>query len=161
MKPRHTNAPALPTDILEEIAAALAPAELPMEQRSRLRARIFERLDEAAPEGTRTLRESDSAWVEIAHFIEARILRIDEAEGTHTSIMRMRPGGVVPAHRHSKAEEFIVLAGECHIGTHRLAAGDVQLSEPGSWHGPVTTRAGVLVLLRGEYPFPHPEPTPS
>lgn len=155
MKPLQPHAPTLPPEVVEELAVAMAPAELPMQQRSRMRERILERIDDAAPEGTRTLRDHESAWIEIAPFIEARILRIDAAEGTHTSIMRMRPGGVVPAHQHSKAEEFIVLAGECHIGTHRLAAGDVQLSEPGSWHGPVTTREGVLVLLRGEYPFPH------
>jgi quercetin dioxygenase-like cupin family protein len=155
MKPRHLKAATLPPWIVEELAAAVPRAELPMEQRSRMRARILERIDDAVPEGTRTLRDHDSEWIEIAPFIEARILCIDDVQGTHTSMMRMRPGGVVPAHQHSKAEEFIVLAGECHIGTHRLAAGDVQLSEPGSWHGPVTTREGVLVLLRGEYPFPH------
>ena len=52
----------------------------------------------------------------------------------------MRPGGVVPAHRHEREEEFIILEGECHIGTHKLVAGDVHIAAAGSWHEPVTTR---------------------
>jgi quercetin dioxygenase-like cupin family protein len=152
MKHRQSDS-AVPPDVIKELAMAIAPAELTMEQRARLRGRVLARADDTAPEGTRTLRARDSVWVEIAPFIEARILRIDEAEGTYTSIMRMRAGGVVPAHRHSKPEEFIVLEGECCIGTHRLTAGDVHLSEAGSWHEAVTTQEGVVVLLRGEYPF--------
>jgi quercetin dioxygenase-like cupin family protein len=74
----------------------------------------------------------------------------------HTSLMRMRPGGVIPAHRHEREEEFIILEGECYIGTHRLVAGDVHIAAAGSWHEPVTTESGVVVLLRGEYPHPNP-----
>ena len=62
--------------------------------------------------------------------------------------MRMRPGGVIPAHRHEREEEFIILEGECYIGTHRLVAGDVHIAAAGSWHEPVTTESGVVVLLQ-------------
>jgi quercetin dioxygenase-like cupin family protein len=109
-----------------------------------------------APEGTHTLRVDESAWIQIAPFVEVRELRRDEVSGTHTSLMRMRPGGVILAHRHAREEEFIVLEGECQIGTHKLVAGDVHIAAAGSWHENVTTRTGVLVLLRGE--FPHPTP---
>lgn len=140
----------------ESLAAGVRPAELGVEQRERLRRRILEQAREQAPEGTRTLRADEGAWIQIAPFVEVRELHRDEASGTHTSLMRMRPGGVVPAHRHAREEEFIVLEGECHIGTHKLAAGDVHIAAAGSWHEPVTTRSGVLVLLRGEYPHPTP-----
>ena len=99
---------------------------------------------------------SEGAWIEIAPFVEVRELRRDEAAGMHTSLMRMRPGGVIPAHRHEREEEFIILEGECYIGTHRLVAGDVHIAAAGSWHEPVTTESGVVVLLRGEYPHPTP-----
>ena len=46
----------------------------------------------------------------------------------------MRPGGVIPAHRHQHEEECLVLEGECRIGTHRLVAGDVHVAAAGSWH---------------------------
>lgn len=145
-----------PQSLQEALAGAVQPAELGAEQRERLRRRILERVHNEAPGGTRTLRATDGAWIEIAPFVEVRELRRDETAGTHMTLMRMRPGGVIPAHRHEKEEEFIVLEGECHIGTHRLGAGDVHIAAAGSWHEPVTTRGGVLVLLRGEYPHPAP-----
>ena len=140
----------------DSLADGLRPAELDVEQSERLRRRILEQAREQAPEGTHTLRAAESAWIQIAPFVEVRVLRRDEAAGTHTSLMRMRPGGVIPAHRHAREEEFIVLEGECQIGTHKLVAGDVHIAAAGSWHENVTTRSGVLVLLRGE--FPHPTP---
>jgi quercetin dioxygenase-like cupin family protein len=140
----------------DSIAAGVRPAELGTQQRERLRRRVLDQAREQSPEGTRTLRADEGAWIEIAPFVEVRELRRDEASGTHTSLMRMRPGGVVPAHRHLREEEFIVLEGECQIGTHKLVAGDVHIAAAGSWHEPVTTRSGVLVLLRGEYPHPSP-----
>ena len=42
------------------------------------------------------------------------------------------------------------------IGAHKLSAGDVHIAAAGSWHEQVSTRNGVLVLLRGEYPLPSP-----
>lgn len=147
-------------DLLQELqdslAAATQPAELGTEQRGRMRRRIVELAREQSPEGTRTLRASEGVWIEIAPFVEVRELRRDEAAGMHTSLLRMRPGGTIPAHRHEREEEFIVLEGECYIGTHRLVAGDVHIAPAGTWHEPVTTESGVVVLLRGEYPHPTP-----
>jgi quercetin dioxygenase-like cupin family protein len=140
----------------ESLAAGIRPAELGVEQRQRMRRRVLEQAREQPPEGTRTLRADAGAWIQIAPFVEVRELHRDEASGMHTSLMRMRPGGRVPAHRHTREEEFIVLEGECHIGTHKLVAGDVHIAAAGSLHEPVTTRSGVLVLLRGEYPHPTP-----
>jgi quercetin dioxygenase-like cupin family protein len=143
-------------DLQDSLAAAVQPAELGTELRGRMRRRIVELAREQPPEGTQTLREGEGAWVQIAPFVEVRELRRDEAAGMHTSLMRMHPGGVVPAHRHEREEEFIILQGECYIGTHRLVAGDVHIAAAGSWHEPVTTETGVVVLLRGEYPHPTP-----
>ena len=92
--------------------------------------------------------------MQICAFVEVWELQRDDSEGMHTSLMRMRPGGMIPAHRHEREEECVVLEGECQIGTHRLVAGDVHIAAAGSWHEAVTTRTGVLVLLRGEYPHP-------
>jgi quercetin dioxygenase-like cupin family protein len=146
----------LPRDLQDSLTAAVRPAELGTELRSRMRHRIVELAREQPPEGTRTLRGAEGAWIEIAPFVEVRELHRDEIAGMHTSLMRMRPGGVIPAHRHEREEEFIILEGECYIGTHRLSAGDVHIAAAGSWHEPVTTATGVVVLLRGEYPHPTP-----
>jgi quercetin dioxygenase-like cupin family protein len=154
--PLTPDDPDLLQNLEQSLASAVRPAELSAEQRDRMRRRVLDRAREQTPEGTRTLRADEGEWIEIAPFVEVRELRRDDACGTHTSLMRMRPGGVVPAHRHQREEEFIILEGECQIGTHRLVAGDVHIAAAGSWHEPVTTRTGVLVLLRGEYPHPSP-----
>jgi quercetin dioxygenase-like cupin family protein len=143
-------------DLHDSLAAAVQPAELGSELRDRMRRRTLELAREQAPEGTRTLHAADAIWIEVAPFVEVRELRRDEVAGTHMSLVRMRPGGMVPAHRHECEEEFIVLEGECHIGTPKLVAGDVHIAPAGTWHEPVTTQTGVLVLLRGEYPHPSP-----
>lgn len=112
---------------------------------------------DTAPEGTRTLRADAGEWIQIAPLVEIRELHRDARDGRHTSLMRMRPGGIVQAHRHRQEEEFIILEGECHIGAHRLCAGDTHIAAAGSWHGAVTTQSGVLVLIRGKYPYPAAE----
>ena len=140
------------SSILEALASAVRPAELSAEQRGRLRRRILERARAETPEGTRTLRAHEGEWIEIRPFVEVRELRRDEASGMYTSLLRMRPGGIIPAHLHEREEECIVLEGEVEIGTHKLAAGDVHIAAAGSWHEQVSTRKGVLVLLRGDDP---------
>jgi quercetin dioxygenase-like cupin family protein len=147
----------LTTELAVRLADAMTPGELGADQRELLRQRVLARVRDAAPEGTSTLRAEASPWIELAPFIEVRVLRRDKEAGTHTTLLRMRPGGVIPAHRHSLEEEYVILEGECQIGSHILRAGDVHIASPGSSHGAVTTRTGVLALLRGEYPYPTPE----
>jgi quercetin dioxygenase-like cupin family protein len=146
----------LSMDLQESLAAAVQPAELSAAKRSRMRRRVVELARERPPEGTHTVRAAETAWVQIAPFVEIRELHRDELAGVHTSLLRMRPGGVIPAHRHEREEEFIVLEGECYIGAHRLVAGDAHIAAAGSLHEQVTSESGVLVLLRGEYPHPSP-----
>ena len=144
----------LPQILRDALASAVRPAELSAQQRGRLRRRIVERARAQTPEGTRTLRATESEWIEIWPLVEVRELRRDERSGMHTSLLRMRPGAVIPAHLHEREEECIVLEGEVQIGTHRLSAGDVHIAAAGSWHEQVSTRKGVLVLLRGDDPRP-------
>ena len=68
--------------------------------------------------------------------------------GNQTVLLRAHRGAVLPRHRHSREEEFIVLEGECRIGDLRLEAGDAHFSPAGSWHDDITTDTGVLVLRR-------------
>jgi quercetin dioxygenase-like cupin family protein len=146
----------LSQSIQRAFASAVRPAELSAEQRGRLRRRVLERARNQPSEGTRTLRATEGEWVELRPFVEVRELYRDEASGMHTSLVRIRPGGVIPAHRHEREEECIVLEGEFQIGAHKLSAGDVHIAAAGSWHEQVSSRNGALVLLRGEYPLPSP-----
>ena len=146
--------PSLPSAIAQEISAAIAPAELTDDQRNSLRARVMCRARDEAPEGTATLRAADAQWIEWAPYIQMKALKQDARTGYQIVLLKMQPAGVMPAHRHTRDEEFIVLEGECSIGSHRLHAGDVHLAEAGSWHPAITTQTGVVVLLRGEYSPP-------
>ncbi len=144
----------LPNAIAQEISAAVAPAELTDEQRNSLRTRTLQRARHETPEGTATLRAADTPWIECAPHIQMKVLRQDATTGYQIVLLNVQPGGVMPAHRHTREEEFIVLQGECHIGSHRLHAGDVHLAQAGSWHPAITTQTGVIVLVRGEYSPP-------
>jgi quercetin dioxygenase-like cupin family protein len=150
---RLSALPVLPDALTEELVGSMAPAELSEGRRELLRERVLQRARDTSPDGTTTMRAA-STWIECAPLIQMKVLRRDAVNGMQTLLVRMQAGGVMPAHRHCRDEEFIVLEGECHIGAHRLAAGDVHLAVAGSWHDAITTETGVVVLLRGEYPAP-------
>jgi quercetin dioxygenase-like cupin family protein len=140
--------------VFEHLAAALRPAEVSDAQRQRMRQRVGELISAQLPPGVTTLRASDGEWRHLNPFVRIKVLRVDVAAGNQTILIRAAPGGILPRHRHSHDEEFIVLEGECRIGSMRLAAGDAHFAAAGSWHDDITTDSGVLVLLRGEYPSP-------
>jgi quercetin dioxygenase-like cupin family protein len=139
-------------DTLIELAASVRPADLPAPRLAALRERVIEKARETAPEGTRTLRANEGDWLALDSHVSIRVLTRDAAAGMQTVLMRVAEGGRIPGHRHSQEEEFIVLEGECHIGGHRLGTGDVHIASAGSWHDDITTRSGVLVMIRGEIP---------
>lgn len=145
-------------ELVQQLALAMQSAELSEARRAALRQKIVQRTQAPAPAGTMTLRAHDenkiANWLAISPQIQMRVLRIDKAAGNQTILMRVAPGGVFPGHQHTQEEEFVVLEGECHIGAHRLCAGDVHIASAGSWHEDITTQGGVLVLVRGEYPPP-------
>jgi quercetin dioxygenase-like cupin family protein len=140
--------------VLAQLAGATRPAELAAGKRDDLRRRVLERARETAPEGTMTLRAADAEWVALDADVQVRVLRRDAATRTQTLLMRVAAGGRIAAHRHQQEEEFIVLEGECRVGGHRLTMGDVHVAQAGSWHDDITTRSGVLVMVRGDYTPP-------
>jgi quercetin dioxygenase-like cupin family protein len=135
-----------------ELASAVRPADLPASRHASVRQRAIELARETAPEGTRTLRANEGEWLALDAHVQIRVLTRDAAAATQTVLMRVAAGGRIPGHRHLQEEEFIVLEGECHIGAHRLGTGDVHIASAGSWHDDITTRTGVLVMIRGELP---------
>ena len=140
--------------LLGRLAEALQPRTLSDQQRERLRARVRALPGEALPEGMTTLRRSEGEWQPLNPLVQIRVLHVDTAAGRQTMLLRAARGAVLPRHRHSRDEEFIVLEGQCRIGTLVLEAGDAHFTAAGSWHDDVITDTGVLVLVRGEYPAP-------
>ena len=139
-------------ELFTRMANALRAVQLPDEQRDRLRARLQSLT--TLPAGMSTLRGADAEWLALNPLVEIKVLRVDAAAGNQTVLLRAARGAVLPRHRHSRDEEFIVLEGQCHIGSLRLEAGDAHFAAAGSWHDDITTETGVLVLVRGEYPAP-------
>jgi anti-sigma factor ChrR (cupin superfamily) len=140
--------------LLEALALEVRAAELSSAQRERMRERIMMRIQDEAPAGTSTLRVARAKWVEVCFGVQMQLLQRDAQAGRQTILLKMQPGGEIPRHRHTQDEEFLVLEGECSIGTHHLRAGDFHAASAGSWHERTTTTTGVLVMLRGEYPVP-------
>ena len=140
--------------LFEQFALALQPAELSEQRRSGLRQKVLQQAREQAPAGTVTRRAAQGSWFALDAKVQIKVLRCDQQAGNQTILMRVAPGGMIPRHQHTQEEEFCILEGECHIGSHRLSAGDVHIAAAGSWHDDITTESGVLVLVRGEYPPP-------
>ena len=150
---RETDATA--NDVLAQIAEALAPAVLPATQRSRMRERIRrETTSDHPPAGTHTWRSADSGWVDGLPGVRLRLLRVDAAAGTQEVLVRLLPGGIVPAHSHTKEEQMVIIDGTVLVGDHRLGPGDVHVAAPGTTHAALTSAEGALLLLRCEHPFP-------
>jgi quercetin dioxygenase-like cupin family protein len=140
--------------VFEKLAEAFKPAEVSEAQRLRMRVRIGEFVAQQLPGGMTTLRADEGDWIEMGALAKRKVLRVDPVAGNQTVLIRAAAGGVLPRHRHSQDEEFIVLEGTCRIGALLLVAGDAHFAAAGSWHEDITTDTGVLVLLRGEYPTP-------
>ena len=136
------------------LATGLKPATISDAQRSLMRERVRAVPAAKLPAGMATLRDADGDWISLNPLVQVKVLRVDPAAGNQTVLIRAAAGALLPRHRHSRDEEFIVLEGACRIGELRLEAGDAHFTAAGSWHDDITTDSGVLVLVRGEYPSP-------
>jgi quercetin dioxygenase-like cupin family protein len=139
------------TGFFDELAGSLRSRPPEPARREALRARVLDAARAAAPEGTATARGAEMPWIALAPKVEMKVLRRDAATRTQSVLLRVAAGGRIPGHRHTLEEEFIILEGECHVGSHRLGAGDAHIAAPGSWHDDITTQTGTLVFVRGEY----------
>jgi quercetin dioxygenase-like cupin family protein len=149
--PRPSDKPLLPLDAatLAAIAEALRPAELSSAQRDSMRDRIAARTRTVH---TQTVRGGDVEWQSPWPNVFVKVLRQEADSNLQMVLFRIEPGGVVPAHEHTKEEECLVLEGEILIGDHRVAAGDLHIARAGAAHGDITTQTGALVMVRSEIP---------
>lgn len=143
---------ALDEPIVEALAGALRPTELSAAQRSAMRDRIVTRIASTQPANTETVRAEAVEWMSVWPNVWVKLLRLDAHSNSQMLLLRIKPGGVVPAHVHTKEEECLVLEGEIHIGSHPLGTGDLHIARPGAEHADITTRSGATVLVRSEIP---------
>jgi carbon storage regulator len=104
----------------------------------------------APPDGTTTIREREGIWRDYSPGVQIKILQQEPTRSSMTCLVRMAPDSVVPPHDHTQEEHCLVLDGEASIGEHILQAGDWHVALPGSTHHNFSSRAGCLLLVRGE-----------
>lgn len=130
---------------IESIASAIAPEELSIEQRTRMQARVMERI--AAPANTTTVRGAAVEWRQRWPNVWVQQLHVDAA-GMQTTLVRMAPGSVIPPHDHGHAEECLVLDGEIRMGDFYVRRGDLHIAHAGSRHAALESPAGALLMIR-------------
>jgi anti-sigma factor ChrR (cupin superfamily) len=151
-KPPEPAAEVLDAAVIDSLAAAVAPVELPAADRDALHARILQRIRQEAPPGTMTIRAAEMHWVTAGPGVEVKVLRTNAERNDQTVLIRMQPGSVVVGHRHTQEEECLVLEGEVFIGEHRLGQGDMHVAHPGVKHAPIRAPHGALLMIRSERP---------
>jgi anti-sigma factor ChrR (cupin superfamily) len=133
---------------MEDLMAALAPIPLDHTSRDRLRVRVMACARVAAqPEGTRTLRADEGAWLDFAPGVSIKLLKTDAERDRMTALIRMQPGSALPRHHHEQTEECLILEGALFIGSHRLGAGDMHVAPTGTEHAQVSSPSGALMLV--------------
>lgn len=144
----------LPPDIEEALAAAVVPLEPPPARAAAMRARLLEAL-RPAPSRFLTVRAADGAWIPIAPKIAVRML--DDDGAMQAFLLRLDPGGRLPAHEHAEEESCLVLEGSVRIGAMQVHAGDYHVAPAGSSHGEMSSDGGALLFLRTRSgTIPHP-----
>jgi quercetin dioxygenase-like cupin family protein len=150
-RPSEKSPVDLDAEAIEAIAEALRPAELSSGQRNAMHERIGA-LIASQPAQTQTVRADTVDWISFSPNVWVKTLRRDVDRNLQMVLFRIEPGGIVPAHEHTREEECLVLEGEIFIGEHRVGAGDLHVAAAGAAHADITTRTGALVMVRSEIP---------
>jgi anti-sigma factor ChrR (cupin superfamily) len=100
--------------------------------------------------GTETVRADAIAWEPFLPAVERRILKVDIATATSLVLYKLAPGASVGSHGHCVIEECLVLEGEIEVDGLIVSAGDLHMAFPNERHGPITSRTGALLYIRGD-----------
>lgn len=79
--------------------------------------------------------------------VSRRVLFEDHEQNRITVLMRLDAGSNFPAHKHSQAEECLVLEGDLDFGDYALEAGDYLRLAAGTEHGVASTKNGCICLV--------------
>jgi anti-sigma factor ChrR (cupin superfamily) len=136
--------------IFEHLAAALEPRSPAAPRCAHLRGCMLARLHAVIAGETRTVRATDGEWRCFAPGVSIKLLRSDAGMDNMTAFIRMQPDAALDSHVHRQAEECLMLEGEIFIGAHRLCAGDMHVAVAGTFHPPITSPRGALMLVRAQ-----------
>jgi hypothetical protein len=141
----------LDPDVAAAISAAYRAALAPQAVVNNVRGKLLKQIATEATPTHRTVHANTDQWFSFLPKIDCKIL--NDVDGITSYLLRMKPGAVLPAHRHPIDEECIVIEGELRIGdTLRLTAGAFHLGRKDTPHDDITTDVGALIFLRGATP---------
>jgi oxalate decarboxylase/phosphoglucose isomerase-like protein (cupin superfamily) len=117
----------------------------------RIRRSVVMRIAEASTPQHHTVAADSDGWQAFLDQIDIKVLH--ESQGTLSYLLRLQPGAILPAHRHSQDEECVVLDGEIRIGDMLVVQRNgYHLAKAGAFHAQITTDTGALIFLRGAEP---------
>lgn len=143
-------------ELLAALAESMTPVRTDSERAARLRARVFQRLDEdrASPE-YHTLRAGEGEWQELLPRVRKKTLHVDTERGVESYLLRLLPGGSLPRHVHHSGELCYVVSGEVRFGDFALGAGDCHYAPAGSEHLGARSEQGALLFLQSAISSSH------
>ena len=97
--------------------------------------------------GLFTVRSSSGTWRQLVSGIRYKPLW--ESRSGNSILADFAPGAFLPVHRHTYAEEGIVLSGSLQVDDLVLNQFDYHFSPAGSHHGRIRSKEGAVVFLHG------------
>jgi anti-sigma factor ChrR (cupin superfamily) len=135
--------------VVDELAYAAPPHAAPAALRESVMARVAE---EDAPGfergGLSFVRGERVGWQPgSVPGVEVKPLAVDAERRRRTLLVRMAPGTVYPAHRHSDLEEIYMLEGDYLVAGVLMHAGDYCRAETGTVHEATRTLSGCVFMV--------------
>jgi len=129
------------------IAESLDPVSAPPQIKNRLFATLAPPPDDHA-EGLGAVRSHEGKWKPAGvPGITYKTLYRDRPSGLVTRLVRMEPGAVYPAHRHSRTEQCLILEGDLIHDDHVYHTGDFTWALAGTIDPSLQTETGALLLI--------------
>ena len=128
----------------DEVVVALARAVDPVPPPANIRERLLGLI--AAEPFTRTAAEGMWEATPVPGLTQ-RLLFVDRPNNRVTCLLRLAPGGRLPAHPHAGVEEVFMLEGELQAAGWVLRPGDYQRSEAGTQHVEQWSDRGCMALM--------------
>lgn len=93
-------------------------------------------------------RKGDQQWKNAPYpGVTFKTLYVDPVTKSVTSLLKLVPGALYPAHRHAAVEQCLVLEGTVRIGQIVLHAGDFEYANAGTQHSTIHSDSGCLLLI--------------
>jgi anti-sigma factor ChrR (cupin superfamily) len=119
-----------------------------------LRARLMDRITSTSQitspveHTSMLLRANEGEWMPSGFpGVNVRQLYSEPVTGVVTSLVKMDPGAIYPAHFHFGLEHCYVLQGDVIFHDHTLQTGDYEVAMASTTHSPVSTARGCLLMI--------------